>query len=130
MTPRSRPVFRALARAFVPEAARLDEAGWASLEAIVERAVGARSPRLQRQLGFFLRSLDLLARLRFLKGLARLDPARTSRLVANLAVSRVLLLRRGVWGLRTLVFLGYYGDMTRAAAIGYRADPAGWEARR
>ena len=34
----------------------------------------------------------------------------------------LLLLRRGFWGLRTLVFLGYYARPEAAAEIGYRAD--------
>ena len=42
----------------------------------------------------------------------------------------VLLLRRGIWGLRTLAFMGYYTRPDAQRAIGYRADPRGWEARR
>jgi hypothetical protein len=41
-----------------------------------------------------------------------------------------LLLRRGSWGLRTLVLMGYYGRPDAKQEIGYRADPRGWEARR
>ena len=42
----------------------------------------------------------------------------------------LLLLRRGFWGLRTLIFMGYYGRDAARDAIGYRADPRGWEIRR
>ena len=42
----------------------------------------------------------------------------------------MLAVRRGFWGLRTLVFMGYYARPEAAAAIGYRADVRGWEARR
>src|SRR5207244_1401337 len=58
------------------------------------------------------------------------DPARRARFLDSLQTSRLLLARRGIWGLRTLVLMGYYGRPRAAAAIGYRADPRGWEARR
>ena len=37
------------------------------------------------------------------------------------------LIRRGVWGLRTLVLMGYYTQPEVIAGLGYRADRAGWE---
>ena len=37
--------------------------------------------------------------------------------------------RSGIWGLRTLVFLGYYTRDDVAAFIGYRAHRDGWSAR-
>jgi hypothetical protein len=43
--------------------------------------------------------------------------------------SPVLLLRRGFWGLRTMVYLGYYSRAAAAAEIRYRAHVNGWEAR-
>jgi hypothetical protein len=42
----------------------------------------------------------------------------------------MLLLRRGIWGLRTLAFMAYYERPEAAAEIGYRATARGWEARR
>ena len=42
----------------------------------------------------------------------------------------MLLFRRGVWGLRTLVMMGWYTNPSVIAALGYRASAAGWEARR
>src|SRR2546422_3095313 len=41
----------------------------------------------------------------------------------------LLLMRRGLWGLRTLAFMGYYGRPAAAREIGYRADPRGWDVR-
>jgi len=57
------------------------------------------------------------------------DPARRTRLLSALQDSPVLLLRRGFWGLRTLIFLGYYTRPAVAAEIGWRAHPGGWSAR-
>jgi hypothetical protein len=59
-----------------------------------------------------------------------MDAAARQRMLAALEDSRSPLLRRGFWGLRTLILMGYYGRPGAAAEIGYAADPRGWEARR
>jgi hypothetical protein len=123
-------MFRALAETFVPECAGLDEAGWAEAEAIVERFLAGRPPAVRRQLGLLVRLLDLLALFRYGRRFRWLDAARRLRFLESLQRAPVLLLRRGVWGLRTLAFMGFYARPGVAAAIGYRADARGWEARR
>lgn len=124
------PAFRAFAQCFIPETARAAEAEWLGLEAVVRNALAARPPKVRRQIGLFVRLVDLAARARHRHGFAALDPARASALLESFAVSRVLLLRRGVWGLRTLVMMGWYTDPSVIAALGYRASAAGWDARR
>jgi len=128
--PPNRLLFRALAGTFVPESASLDEAGWAEAEAIVERFLGTRPPAVRRQLALLLRVLDLLPLLRWGRRFGALDAARRLRFLEAMQRAPVLLVRRGVWGVRTLAFMGYYARPGAAAAIGYRADPRGWEARR
>jgi len=125
-----REAFRAIAATVVPEAARLDPAEWNDVERIVTRAIAARPGRLQRQLAMLLRFLEWIPLFRYGRRFSRLDPARRARFLDSLQTSRLLLARRGIWGLRTLVLMGYYGRPRAAAAIGYRADPRGWEARR
>ena len=122
--------FRALCVAFVPESAELNESGWRELESEVERALADRPPGIQKQMLLLVRILDLLSRARHGSALASLPPASRRELLTRLQDSRWLLLRRGVWGLRTLAFLGYYSRPDTAASIGYRADARGWEARR
>lgn len=124
-----RPIFRALATTIVPEAASLDEDGWADVERIIESALAARPPALRRQLVALILFLELRPVLRYGRRFAALDPDRRSRVLRRVQDSRLLLLRRGFWGLRTLVFMGYYTRPAAAAEIGYRADPRGWEAR-
>lgn len=125
----ARPVFRAVAVTVVPEAATLDAAAWRDLEAIVEQAIAQRPPALQRQLGALLRAVELLPLARYGRRFTALDPLRRTRVLHALERAPILLLRRGFWGLRTLVLMGYYARPAAAAAIGYRADPRGWEAR-
>ena len=125
-----RGVFRALAATCVPEASSLDERGWAAAEAVVEQALTERPAKVRRQLGLLIRLLEVLPVLRWGRRFTRLDPVMRLRFLEALQGSPLLLLRRGVWGIRTLAFMGYYARPEAAGLIGYRADARGWEARR
>ena len=122
--------FRALAVAIVPRAAKLDEDGWRALEAIVEEALAPRPDAMKRQLRLFVRALSWLPVMRYGRTFAALDASRRTAFLRAVERSRLLLVRRGFWGLRTLVLLGYWGRPETGAAIGYRAHPRGWEVRR
>jgi hypothetical protein len=126
----ARPTFRAVAGTVVPAAASLDEAGWRDVETIVETALAARPEHLRRQLATFLRLIRWLPAARFGRTFGSLDPGRRARVLSSLERSRVLLLRRGFWGLRTLILMGYYGRRAAANAIGYGATRDGWDAVR
>lgn len=118
-----------MVRAVAPASVELDEPGWARLDALVDDALAARAPGVRRQIRLFIRVLSGVAFLRHGRTLARLGPHDTGRLLAALQGSRLLLLRRGVWGLRTLAFMGYYGQRDVRRAVGYRASLRGWEDR-
>jgi hypothetical protein len=124
------PVFRASAVAIVPEAARLQPAGWQELEGIVQAALDERPAFVARRLRLLLRLLDVLALVRYRRRFSTLDPILRARLLASLQDSPLALLRRGFWGLKTLVLMGYYGRADAGSEIGYRADLRGWPARR
>lgn len=128
LTPVQGP-FRAVTRAVVPASAGLDEAAWLRAEDIVHEALRDRPAGVRRQLVLFVRVLGVLSWLRFGRPLVRLDAGRAYRLLATLERSPLLLLRRGVWGLRTLAFMGFYGQEDARRGIGYTASPDGWEAR-
>lgn len=125
-----RPAFRAIASTVVPEAGTLDEPAWSALEAIVVDALSARPAKTQRQLLAFIRLVEWLPLLRFGRRFTQLDAARRARVLLGLQDAPVLLLRRGCWGLRTLILMGYYGRAEAWREIGYGADSRGWEARR
>ncbi len=74
--------------------------------------------------------LEWLPLLRYGRRLSRLDPARRLAFLERVEAAPLVVVRRGFWGLRTLILMGYYGRPAAAAAIGYRADPRGWEVRR
>lgn len=125
-----RHLFHALTEAFVPETAACTAAEWAEADRIVAGLLSGRPAAMQRQVAGFVRILNLLAVVRFGRGLVKLDPARRTRLLESLARSPVLLLRRGVWGLRILAMAGYYSRPETQRALGYHATAAGWEACR
>jgi hypothetical protein len=127
--PTVRRTLRAVAATVVPDAAALDEPGWNELEAIVEQALAIRPPAVRRQLGVFLRLIEFLPTARFGRRFSRLDAAARTRVLAWLQDSPLLLVRRGFWGVRTLVLMGYYARPAAARAIGYRAEARGWGAR-
>ncbi len=124
-----RSTFRALAATIVPEAGSLAEDEWQELEAIVEDYLARRPPRLRRQLRLFVHVLGALPGVRWGRSFQALDPARRTAFLAAVQDAPALLLRRGFWGVRTMVYLGYYSRAAAAAEIGYRANAAGWEAR-
>lgn len=127
---RARAAFRAVATTVVPEAGRLGPGEWDEVEAIIGRALASRPPRLRRQLALLLLLLEWLPLLRYGRRLSRLDAARRLAVLESLERAPLLLVRRGLWGLRTVILMGYYGRPAIAAGLGYRADPRGWEVRR
>ena len=122
-----RETFRAIAATVVPEAASLDEYAWTDLEELVESTLAPRPAAIRRQLRLFVRVIDLIPILRFGRRFRSLDVDRRARVLSSLQSSPFLLLRRGFWGLRTLVFLGYYARSEARAEIGYNAGLRGWE---
>ncbi|MGA7991285.1 MAG: hypothetical protein WCC53_07645 [Thermoanaerobaculia bacterium] len=130
LLPPVRDTFRSIAATVVPEASALDETGWSALEALVEKTLARRPAGMQRQLVLFLRAIEFLPLLRWGRSFTALGPEERTRFLSSLERAPLLLLRRGFWGLRTLVFLGYYARPEAAVEIGYGADARGWEARR
>jgi len=121
--------FRVIMGTVVPEAAVLGDDEWRSAAAIIARALASRPAGVRRQLAAFLRALDVVAFIRYGRGLRAASVEQRTALLESLARSRLLALRRGVWGVRTLAFMGYYARPEAAREIGYRASAEGWAAR-
>lgn len=130
LAPGHRRVFRAVAECAVPRARAFDEDAWRRALEIVETALADRPPTMRRQLRLFLRLVEWLPVLRWGRRFQGLEADRQTRLLRGLQDAPLLLLRRGVWGLRTLAFMGCYGLSEVRREIGYRAHPRGWAARR
>src|SRR5260370_39263529 len=66
----------AVATTIIPEAGRLGPDEWEDVEAIIDRALAGRPPRLARQLALLLIVLEWLPLPRYGRRLSRLHPAR------------------------------------------------------
>ncbi|GMR12551.1 MAG: hypothetical protein BMS9Abin29_0741 [Gemmatimonadota bacterium] len=119
-----------MAVTIVPELSTVDEDVWRRTEAIIAEGLAGRPNAISRQLVLFIRAVNVLALVRFRRPFHALDGARRLRLLSLLENAPILAIRRGVWGLRTLVFMGYYGQDDVKARLGYRAHPLGWRAVR
>ncbi len=124
-----RPTLHALTETVVPETVALGIDGRVSLERIVTNAIAARPPRMRRQLALFMLVIEWLPLFRYGRPFSRLNPHRRQQFLKTLQDSPFLLIRRGFWGLRTLILMGYYTQAGTLGIIGYRADPRGWSIR-
>ena len=120
---------RALAITLVPEADQLTDSAWTEVYRIIAEALAPRPAVVKRRLAAFVRVLNLRAWLRYARPLARLNTRQRSALLQRVERSRIVLLRKGLWGLRTLIFMGVYARPEAATQIGYRASPRGWQSR-
>lgn len=125
-----RSTFRAFATTVVPEMKAFDDIAWSEVERTVEHAIAQRPARLQRQLALLLRAIESIPRMRYGRAFTALNDDERSAMIETLQHAPVKLVRRGVWGLRTLVLMGCYTRVQVMAEVGYRAHARGWDARR
>ena len=124
-----RRVLHAIATTVVPETASLDPRGWAELDRVMDDALAQRDERVRRQLATFVQLLQLLPIVRYGRRFTALDARQRQAFLESIERSPLLVVRRGFWGLRTLIFMGYYTRDDVAESIGYQAHPDGWTAR-
>ncbi len=114
-----------LAEAIVPEVGDLDDTGRRSCVAIIDQALQDRPPPLRRKFIFFLSALRWTPVFRH--GVP-LDSLRGEALNAALDWFQdcpLPLVRKGFWGLKTLIFMGYYGRPEVGEAIHYTPSFSG-----
>lgn len=122
---RRREIFRVVAQTALPATREYSEEDWAAAEQVVEDALADRTAAVRRQLGLFLSILDLLPLLTTARTFRGLPVERRQSLLEGLQEHPLLLLRRGVWGVRTLVYMGHYTRSEVHEKIGYGAHPRG-----
>lgn len=108
-----------LAARIVPWSADLEPARREAMLALIDRTLASRPAAMQRQFGLFLTVLRWAPALRYLAVFDRLSPARQDAVLQWFQYCPVAIIRSGFWGVRTLIFLGCYGQPETAAAIGY-----------
>jgi len=127
---RVEPAFRALAETFVPDLAEAGGDEWSRLTEVVDGALRRRPPAIGRQLVLFVRVLDWLPLFTAGRRFAALELGDRRAFLERMQDSRWLVVRRGVWGLRSVVFLGYYSRPEVHARLGYHPHRDGWDAAR
>lgn len=121
---------RPVAEAFAPPVAQLGEADYAAVVGRIDLRLAMEPAALVRQIRLFVKVLYWLPLLWTGRTMAGLPLERRLAILGWLQDCPVQKLRVGVWGLRTLVFVGYYTNPEVQQQLGYRARPEGWAALR
>lgn len=124
------PHFRSIAEAVVPDTQHMTPTEWQDFSDVIDRALARRPRKMRRQLSVFLQLLNFLSIARYGRSLHRASIQQRTSLLERIENSPLLLFRRGFWGIRTLVFMGYYARPHCGHALGYAAAARGWELRR
>jgi hypothetical protein len=111
----------------VPEVAGLTAAQRDEFRAIVADALADRPEAMRRQFRAFLGIIERGPMLRFGAPFSRLAPGRQDRVLRWLQDCPVTLLRKGFWGMKALVLMGYYARPAAAAEVGWTPSFAGNE---
>lgn len=108
-----------VAQRIVPEVADLDDRGLAHFGAIVDRALGDRPEEVRKKFATFLGVLRWAPLLRYGAPFDRLSGGRQDAVLRWFEDAPIGLLRQGLWGLKSMVFMGYYGRSEVWEEIGY-----------
>ena len=114
--------FMVVAETITPEVASLNADGRARMTAIIDTALQDRDAGTRKQFGTFLAVIRLAPVLRFGSAFDRLDGDRRNAVLRWFENCPISLLRKGLWGLKVLVFMGYYGQPEHQQVVGYAPD--------
>ncbi len=109
----------------VPGYANLDPSSRKQFLEIIDEALGERPESMRRQLALFLKVLNLAPYLRWGRPLGKLEAVDAERALRWFQEAPMAKLRQGFWGLKTLVFMGYYGRREVWPEVGYAPEFGG-----
>ncbi len=111
-----------VAETITPEVAALDSIGRARMESIIDTALLDRDQTTRSQFGTFLGVIRMAPVLRYGRTFDRLGADQRAAVLRWFQDCPISLLRKGFWGLKVLVFMGYYGQEENWGSIGYAPD--------
>ena len=111
----------------VPEVAAFTAAQRNEFRSIVADALGDRPEAMRRQFRAFLGIVERGPLVRFGAPFSALAPAQQDRVLRWFQDCPVELLRKGFWGMKALVLMGYYARPQAAAEVGWTPSFAGNE---
>lgn len=103
----------------------LDERSVAEARQIIGGAIASRPPAVQRQLGVFLNVLRYAPVVRYGRPFERLSPDQQDAVLGWFQDAPAHRLRRGFWGVKTLIYMGYYGRPEVGSEIAYHPSRSG-----
>lgn len=112
-------LLESVARRVVPEVAELDTHALTRFFTIIDDTLSQRPAPLRRQLAGFLGLIRWLPVIRYGKPFEGLHPARQDAVLRWLQECPIGLLQKGFWGLKTMIFMGYYGHREIWEELGY-----------
>jgi len=116
---------RVLAARIVPETTELDSAGMGRFFGLIDEALLERPAAVRRQFGIYLGLLRWAPLVRFGGPFENLRADRQDAVLRWFESCPVGLLRAGFWGLKVLIFMGYYGQPETNAVVGYAPERDG-----
>ena len=116
---------RVLAARIVPETTELDSAGMGRFFGLIDEALLERPAAVRRQFGIYLGLLRWAPLVRFGGPFENLRADRQDAVLRRFESCPVGLLRAGFWGLKVLIFMGYYGQPETNAVVGYAPERDG-----
>ncbi len=119
LNPRQASFFETVAATITPEVAAMNDDARSRMAEIVDAALRDRGEPVCRQFRVFLQVVRLAPVARYGRTFGRLDPARRIAVLSWLQDCPISLLRKGFWGLKAVVFMGYYGQPQHWPEIGY-----------
>ena len=111
-----------LAARIVPETTDLDPAGLSRFFGIIDGALQDRPPSVRRQFAIFLGVLRWAPLVRYGSPFEKLRADVQDVVLRWFEDCPVSLLRKGIWGLKAMVFMGYYGQPETNELVGYSPD--------
>ena len=111
-----------LASRIVPETTELDDAARRRFFDIVDGALLDRPEKVRRQFAIFLGLIRSAPLFRYGKSFEKLSSDRQDAVLRWFEDCPVGLFRKGLWGLKTMVFMGYYGQPETNELVGYAPE--------
>jgi len=111
-----------LAARIVPETIELDAAGLSRFFGIIDEALQDRPASVRRQFATFLGVLRWAPLARYGSPLEKLRAERQDAVLRWFEDCPVSLLRKGFWGLKAMIFMGYYGQPETNELVGYAPE--------
>jgi len=113
---------RILATRIVPETSDLDDAGLDRFFEIIDGALLDRPETVRGQFATFLGVLKWAPAVRFGRPFDRLPGERQDAVLRWFEDCPVSILRKGFWGLKAMIFMGYYGQPETNEIVGYTPE--------